>query len=263
MRRRRPARTPQSELDALREQLAAIKAENEAVPETHDWNEAETRRLLIDLALQRAGWPLDQRARPGVRSHGHAQREGRRLRRLRAVGRRRQAAGGGGGQEDDGRPRGGPAAGEALRRLPGGDARPAADHLLHQRLRDPHLGRSRLPAAQRRRVLQEGRAGLPDPPPLGRAKPLDVAQVEGRRSSSATTRSAPSASIAEQFDEDAAQGAAGHGHRHGQDPHGHRAGGRAAAGGLGEAGAVPGRPHLAGEPGGATPSRRTCPNRAR
>ena len=50
----------EGELDALRERLAAIKAENEAVPETRDWNENTTRRLIIDLALQRAGWPLDQ-----------------------------------------------------------------------------------------------------------------------------------------------------------------------------------------------------------
>jgi type I restriction enzyme, R subunit len=50
----------ESELEALRDQIAAYKAENQAVPETHDWNEAETRRLLIDVALQRAGWALDQ-----------------------------------------------------------------------------------------------------------------------------------------------------------------------------------------------------------
>ena len=50
----------ESELEALRERLAAIKAENEAVPETHDWNESKTRKLIIDLALQRAGWPLDR-----------------------------------------------------------------------------------------------------------------------------------------------------------------------------------------------------------
>ena len=50
----------EGELEALRERLAAIKAENEAVPETRDWNESTTRRLIIDLALQRAGWPLDQ-----------------------------------------------------------------------------------------------------------------------------------------------------------------------------------------------------------
>ena len=50
----------ESELEALRERLAAIKAENETVPETHDWNEDKTRKLIVDLALQRAGWPLDQ-----------------------------------------------------------------------------------------------------------------------------------------------------------------------------------------------------------
>ena len=46
--------------EALRERLASIKAENEAVPETRDWDESKTRRLIIDLALRRAGWPLDQ-----------------------------------------------------------------------------------------------------------------------------------------------------------------------------------------------------------
>ena len=50
----------EGELEALRERFAAIKAENETVPETRDWNESRTRRLIIDLALQRAGWPLDQ-----------------------------------------------------------------------------------------------------------------------------------------------------------------------------------------------------------
>ena len=50
----------EGELEALRERLAAIKAENEAVAETRDWNESATRRLIIDLALQRAGWPLDR-----------------------------------------------------------------------------------------------------------------------------------------------------------------------------------------------------------
>ena len=50
----------EGELETLRERLAAIKAENETVPETRDWNENTTRRLIIDLALQRAGWPLDR-----------------------------------------------------------------------------------------------------------------------------------------------------------------------------------------------------------
>ncbi|WP_420636616.1 DEAD/DEAH box helicase family protein [Candidatus Palauibacter sp.] len=50
----------ESELEALRERLAAIKAENEGIRETRDWNEDKTRRLIIDLDLERAGWPLDQ-----------------------------------------------------------------------------------------------------------------------------------------------------------------------------------------------------------
>ena len=51
----------ESELEELRERLAAIKVQNEGVPETHDWNEDETRKLIIDLALERAGWPLDRK----------------------------------------------------------------------------------------------------------------------------------------------------------------------------------------------------------
>ena len=50
----------ESELEALRERLAAIRAENESVPETHDWNEDKTRKLIIDLDLERVGWPLDR-----------------------------------------------------------------------------------------------------------------------------------------------------------------------------------------------------------
>jgi hypothetical protein len=54
---------------------------------------------------------------------------------------------------------------------------------------------------------------------------------------------------ARQQDAGPGEGAAGHGHGHRQDPHGDRAGGPAAAGGLGEAGAVPGRPGVIGESG--------------
>ena len=50
----------ESELEAVRERLAAVKAENGDVPETHDWNEDKTRTLIIDLDLERAGWPLDR-----------------------------------------------------------------------------------------------------------------------------------------------------------------------------------------------------------
>ena len=48
-----------AELQALREQLAAVRATSEAVPDTHDYSEAETRRYLIDVELHRAGWALD------------------------------------------------------------------------------------------------------------------------------------------------------------------------------------------------------------
>ncbi|MFY9975154.1 MAG: DEAD/DEAH box helicase family protein, partial [Chromatiaceae bacterium] len=48
-----------AELQALREQLAQVRATSEAVPDTHDYSEAETRRYLIDVELHRAGWPLD------------------------------------------------------------------------------------------------------------------------------------------------------------------------------------------------------------
>lgn len=48
------------ELKAVREELAAAKAANSQVPDTHDYSEAETRKYLIDLDLRRAGWPLDQ-----------------------------------------------------------------------------------------------------------------------------------------------------------------------------------------------------------
>lgn len=52
--------TLDEELKSLRTELAAVRAANEKLPETHDYSEAETRTLLIDLELKRAGWPLDQ-----------------------------------------------------------------------------------------------------------------------------------------------------------------------------------------------------------
>ena len=54
-------REVETELKELQDRLAAIRAENEKVPDTHDWNEDTTRRLIIDLELQRAGWALDQK----------------------------------------------------------------------------------------------------------------------------------------------------------------------------------------------------------
>lgn len=49
-----------AELAALRVEIKAAKAANEARPDTHDYNEAETRTLIIDLLLKEAGWALDQ-----------------------------------------------------------------------------------------------------------------------------------------------------------------------------------------------------------
>jgi type I restriction enzyme, R subunit len=49
-----------AELADLRAQVKAAKAANEAHPDDHDYNEAETRSLIIDLLLKEAGWALDQ-----------------------------------------------------------------------------------------------------------------------------------------------------------------------------------------------------------
>ncbi len=48
------------ELARLREEVAAAKAANSAQPDTHDYSEAQTRDLYIDLLLKEAGWLLDQ-----------------------------------------------------------------------------------------------------------------------------------------------------------------------------------------------------------
>ena len=48
------------ENEKLRAEIAAIKLANQATPDTHDYNEAETRDAFIDLLLAEAGWSLDQ-----------------------------------------------------------------------------------------------------------------------------------------------------------------------------------------------------------
>lgn len=50
----------EAELESLRDRLAAIRADNERVPDTHNYSEAETRRRIIDLELRRAGWTLSE-----------------------------------------------------------------------------------------------------------------------------------------------------------------------------------------------------------
>ncbi len=44
----------------LRAEIAAAKAANESRPDDHDYDEAQTRDLFIDLLLAEAGWRLDQ-----------------------------------------------------------------------------------------------------------------------------------------------------------------------------------------------------------
>lgn len=47
------------ELKKLREEIAAAKQVNTAQPDTHDYSEADTRKLFIDTLLKEAGWNLD------------------------------------------------------------------------------------------------------------------------------------------------------------------------------------------------------------
>lgn len=47
------------ELKRLRAEVAAAKKANEVTPDTHNYSEAETRDLFIDLLLREAGWMLE------------------------------------------------------------------------------------------------------------------------------------------------------------------------------------------------------------
>lgn len=54
------AKARDAEIARLQAEIAAIKQANAAAPDTHDYNEEETRDAFIDLLLREAGWPLDQ-----------------------------------------------------------------------------------------------------------------------------------------------------------------------------------------------------------
>jgi type I restriction enzyme R subunit len=144
------------ELKRLRAEVAAAKQAAAAQPDTHDYSEAETRDYFIDLLLKEAGWPLDPR-RPSSRSPACPTTEGKGFVDYVLWG-------------DDGKPLGwwrpsaparcarGPAAGQALCRLPGAPVRPAPGDLLLQRLRALALGRHELPAARRCRASTRRRS---------------------------------------------------------------------------------------------------------
>ncbi|MFD7324695.1 DEAD/DEAH box helicase family protein [Streptomyces sp. NPDC059875] len=50
----------ESEVAELRARIAELRAANEARPDTHDYDEAATRDLFIDLLLKEAGWDLTE-----------------------------------------------------------------------------------------------------------------------------------------------------------------------------------------------------------
>ena len=156
------------------------------------------------------------------RGHRHAERARRGLRRLRAARRRRQAARAGRSQAHAQGPARRPAAGQALCRLPGGAIRPAADHLLLQRLRPLDLGRHPASAAADPGLPQEGRAGAADPAPRdAQAAGAGGHRSRHRRALLSAPRHPPGGGSVRA--RQAAQGARRHGDRRRQDPHGHRA----------------------------------------
>ena len=55
---RRRSENLDAEIAELQAQIKAAKQANESRPDTHDYNEADTRTFVIDLLLREAGWPL-------------------------------------------------------------------------------------------------------------------------------------------------------------------------------------------------------------
>lgn len=50
----------EAELAAARAEIKALRKANQAIPDDHDYSEAQTRDSFIDQLLGEAGWPLDQ-----------------------------------------------------------------------------------------------------------------------------------------------------------------------------------------------------------
>ena len=241
-----------AELAALRAEIRAAKVANEARPDTHDYDEAETRSLIIDLLLKEAGWALDQ---PQDREYP-------------VTGMPVSASPSGRGKvdyvlwDDDGRPLAVVEAKRTTRDPQQGKqqaklyadclenrVRPASGHLLHQRLPAPTCGttsttrRARSRASTPRKSCgcwsSAARAASPSP-----SSPINE-QIAGRhyqysrhpshRRGLRERRPAPRP--------------ARHGDRFRQDAHRDRADRPADAGELGQARAVPRRPQGTGEPG--------------
>jgi len=48
------------ELETLQAEITTLKQQNQTIPDNHDYNEADTRRYLIDILLKEAGWDIYQ-----------------------------------------------------------------------------------------------------------------------------------------------------------------------------------------------------------
>ncbi len=48
----------EAQLEATKAEITALKQQNAAAPDNHDYNEADTRRYLIDILLKEAGWDI-------------------------------------------------------------------------------------------------------------------------------------------------------------------------------------------------------------
>jgi type I restriction enzyme R subunit len=99
----------EAEIKALQAEIAAAKAANQKVADKHDYREAETRDLFIDLLLREAGFDPKAPDAIEVEVKGMPNAPG-----VGYVDRRRQAAGAGGGQTYPQRPADRSAAGQAL-----------------------------------------------------------------------------------------------------------------------------------------------------
>jgi type I restriction enzyme R subunit len=58
------------ELKRLRAEIAAAKKASTTQPDTHDYSEAQTRDIFIDLLLKEAGWALDHPAIASLKLQG-------------------------------------------------------------------------------------------------------------------------------------------------------------------------------------------------
>ncbi|HEY9752951.1 MAG TPA: DEAD/DEAH box helicase family protein, partial [Coleofasciculaceae cyanobacterium] len=56
----------EQQIEALKAELNAVKQQNEVVPDSHDYHEADTRRYLIDVLLKEAGWNFPLQGGAGV-----------------------------------------------------------------------------------------------------------------------------------------------------------------------------------------------------